>query len=291
MMFRAVSELKLNERKLSMMKRLIKLVWLLAILPSITVATEFIKTDGKPVAIDLQVGKERVIDFGNNIVFKKEEVGPHLSNAFSHQGKLFLTAREAFPIKRMTVRYVESGETIILDVSATSRSVKQGDAIVVGSNKFAEKDEPATTSKQATSFASHQAKPLGPIDLLRFAAQDSYAPSRLKSNDHRFSITKVNTKLDLSELFIGQSYALYDARVIKGWFVKGNYLTVIAVRNRSTIPRQLNLFDLNVDAISASAQHIVLSQRDVAGDSTRIYIITKQPFETALGAAPLIIGG
>ncbi|PSV28063.1 TIGR03749 family integrating conjugative element protein [Photobacterium sp. GB-72] len=273
------------------MQRLIKFVWLLIVIPSMTMATEYIKTDGKPVAVDLQVGKERVIDFGNNIVFKKEEVGPHLSNVFSHQGKLFLTAKEAFPIKRMKVRYVDSGETIILDVSATQRKVQRGDAILVGSGKFSEKSESPRQQEQATQSFVTQAKPLGPIDLLRFAAQDSYAPSRLKSTDHRFSITKVNTKLDLSELFIGQSYALYDARMIKGWFVKGNYLTVIAVRNRSTIPRQLNLFDLNVDAISASAQHIALSQRDVAGDSTRIYVITKQPFEKALGAAPLIVGG
>ncbi|KJG57034.1 hypothetical protein UA38_11705 [Photobacterium kishitanii] len=273
------------------------LTFVILLLSSSAIATEYIENNGEPIAINLEVGKERVIDFGTNILFKKGEAGNFLDNPFSHQGRLYLTAKNEFPIKRMQVQIVETGAIVILDVSATENKIETGNALVVSTKKFSEPTSTSNSNSESmkASVAEYQsannAHRLGALDLLRFASQDSFAPQRLKPIDHRFSPTKVSQKLDLSELFIGQSYALYDARLIKAWFVEGSYLTVIAVRNRSKIPRQLNLFDLNVNATLATPQHVNLSARDVAGDATRIYVITKQPFENAIGAAPLVIGG
>ena len=240
--------------------------------------------DGSPLPIDLSVGHTRILDFGKNVRFNKVAVIQDGSlEAFSLQGKLYLTASTSFSIQRMRVSFIDSGFEILLDISALKSKEKPQDIIVK------QADSPTKEPSNALEGASLSATPLGPIDILRFASLDSYAPDRLKKGDSRFTPYPVNRKLNLSELFIGQSYGLYESKLIKAWQVQGLYLTVVGIRNLSLIPRQLNLFDLNLDANLASPQRVLLAKKHDVGDSTRFYVITKQPFEDALGRTPIIV--
>ena len=259
------------------------LVALLSIIPA--QASELQLWKGKPIAVDLSVGKTRIVDFGQNVRFNAiAAIQSGKLEAFSLQGKLYLTPSESFPIERLRVSFMDTGLEILLDVSAIKSKNELSDLTI----RYEEELElPATTQLPAETALP----PLGPVDMLRYASLDSYAPERLKKTDPRFSDYRVDKSLDLSELFIGQSYGLYESKLIKAWQVEGLYLTVVGVRNLSAIQRQLNLFDLNLEATLATPQRIFLAPQNSLGDSTRFYVITKAPFEQALGRTPLIVAG
>lgn len=240
---------------------------------------------GKPIPTDLAVGHTRILDFGENVKFNA--IAPIQNGsleAFSLQGKLYLTPSAEFSIQQMRISYMDSGLEVLLEVSAIKTEKIPHDLII---KSPLTDDQSGDDDNQAQTVT--QTAPLGTIDIIRFAAIDSYAPARLKKQDHRFSPQAVNKRLSLQELFIGQSYGLYESKLIKSWTVQNLYLTVIGVRNLSPIDRQLNLFDLNVDATIAVPQRIYLGKAQSIGDSTRIYVITTQPFENALGRTPVVL--
>lgn len=146
-----------------------------------------------PLQIPLQVGLERVVFVDKNV-----RVGfpPALNGKLRVQstgGAVYLKADSAFPQTRVQLQDVESGEVILLDVTAGEkgpsepvRLVYSGEVNTVSSTADTHRQaENSGSGIQPGSDDSTQAKrkkvqysaPI-PVLLTRYAAQSLYAPLR-----------------------------------------------------------------------------------------------------------------
>lgn len=166
----------------------------LSVLSLTAQADELMKWERIPLNIPLKVGQERVIFADKNV-----RVGfpPALNGKLRVQstgGAVYLKADSAFPQTRVQLQDVESGEMILLDVTAGEkgttepvRIVYDGDVSTVsraaGSDVQTVKSrssngKPGTdNSTQARRTEPRYAEPL-PVLLTRYAAQSLYAPLR-----------------------------------------------------------------------------------------------------------------
>lgn len=156
-------------------------------------ADEFMKWERIPLQIPLQVGLERVVFVDKNV-----RVGfpPALNGKLRVQstgGAVYLKADSAFPQTRVQLQDVESGEVILLDVTAGEkgpsepvRLVYSGEVNTVSSTVDTRRQaENSSGSVQPGSDDGTQAKrkkvqysaPI-PVLLTRYAAQSLYAPLR-----------------------------------------------------------------------------------------------------------------
>ena len=132
--------------------------------------------EGNPIEIRLRVGTERQIRMDESVElgirpYLQEKL--HIENV---QGTLYLTALESFLAQRMVIKGVRSGKLVLINLSGLETGSHTQPIEIkhrVGELHPARSKDPSPT----------------PIQLLRYAAQHIYAPSRLLPEDghiHRY---------------------------------------------------------------------------------------------------------
>ena len=139
-------------------------------------ATEVVQWENIPLPVTLHVGEERIVDVGKAVRIGYPATLEGKVRLQSAGGKVFLLANTAFPVTRIQLRDTSSGELILLDIQAT-QSTSPLEAMQIS---YAPQT-PATAKTPVPVIASTE--PL-PVLLVRYAAQNLYAPLRTVARRH-----------------------------------------------------------------------------------------------------------
>ncbi len=170
----------------------ISVVFSVAALPLPVQAVELVRWERIPLPVSLHVGEERIV-----FVEKNVRVGfpPSLNEKLRIQstgGAVYLRAESAFPQTRLQLQDVESGEILLLDVTATAGKGKLEPVRVVYSGEVStQRDSQSVRRSGQAAGAAADAVPESvdrkaktrypaplPVLLTRYAAQSLYAPLR-----------------------------------------------------------------------------------------------------------------
>lgn len=259
-------------------------------------ADEFMKWERIPLQIPLQVGLERVVFVDKNV-----RVGfpPALNGKLRVQstgGAVYLKADSAFPQTRVQLQDVESGEVILLDVTAGEkgpsepvRLVYSGEVNTVSSTadtrRQAENSSIQPGSDDGTQAKRKKVQYSAPVPVLltRYAAQSLYAP--LRTVEAVPGIRPVNPHLPKRLTTLYPSEAI-TATPLAAWGVANR--AVVAVRLQNTASRRIVLDPraLQGQFVAATFQHRWLGPVGTPEDTTTTYIVTGTRPESAFIAEP-----
>lgn len=261
-------------------------------------ADEFMKWERIPLQIPLQVGLERVVFVDKNV-----RVGfpPALNGKLRVQstgGAVYLKADSAFPQTRVQLQDVESGEVILLDVTAGEkgpsepvRLVYSGEVNTVSSmadtRRQAENSSIQPGSDDGTQAKRKKVQYSAPVPVLltRYAAQSLYAP--LRTVEAVPGIRPVNPHLPKRLTTLYPSEAI-TATPLAAWGVANR--AVVAVRLQNTASRRIVLDPraLQGQFVAATFQHRWLGPVGTPEDTTTAYIVTGTRPESAFIAEPSV---
>ncbi|OKO99779.1 TIGR03749 family integrating conjugative element protein [Xenorhabdus eapokensis] len=235
-------------------------------------ADELMKWERVPLAIALKVGQERIIFAERNV---RIGLPPSLSDKLRVQsagGAVYLKASHAFPSTRLQLQDSENGEIILLDVTAGKTDATEPVRIIYPNEK-----QPASTEK-----SQHQSKPQlsapVPVALIRYAAQQLYAP--LRTVEPVTGIQPVN--LHLPE-FITTLYPSEPIEItpLAGWRLHHHTVAALKLRNPTQRKITLDPRELQGQFVAATFQHRWLAETGTPEDTTVLYLVTKgQPDNT-----------
>ncbi|EAO7713818.1 TIGR03749 family integrating conjugative element protein [Salmonella enterica] len=261
-------------------------------------ADEFMKWERIPLQIPLQVGLERVVFVDKNV-----RVGfpPALNGKLRVQstgGAVYLKADSAFPQTRVQLQDVESGEVILLDVTAGEkgpsepvRLVYSGEVNTVSQTTDIRRQVDSGSirpgSDDGTQVKRKKVQYSAPIPVLltRYAAQSLYAP--LRTVEAVPGIRPVNPHLPKRLTTLYPSEAI-TATPLAAWGVANR--AVVAVRLQNTASRRIVLDPraLQGQFVAATFQHRWLGPVGTPEDTTTAYIVTGARPERAFIAEPSV---
>lgn len=266
-------------------------------------ADELMKWERIPLDVPLMVGQERVIFADKNV-----RVGfpPALNGRLRVQstgGAVYLKADSAFPKTRVQLQDVESGEMILLDVTAAEkgptepvRIVYDGEVNTVsraggsapesakaGSSDGRPGKVGADDGTQARRTAPRYDEPL-PVLLTRYAAQSLYAP--LRTLEPVAGIRPVVPPLPRQITTLYPSEPL-TVSPVAAWSAGGR--TVVALKLTSTVSRRIVLDPRALQGrfVAATFQHRWLGAAGTPEDTTMLYVVTAGRPEKAFVAEPV----
>lgn len=259
-------------------------------------ADELMKWERIPLQIPLAVGKERVL-----FVEKNVRVGfpPALSDKLRVQssgGAVYLKAASVFPQTRLQLQDVESGEYILLDVTAADngptepvRIVYSGDVTSVSSDK----GNTVTTGEEnstpgADNGTQTKRKPVKynapiPIVLTRYAAQSLYGPVRTVESVPGIHPVNPHLPKRITTLYPSEPVAISP---LGGWGIGSR--NVIALKVQNTASRKIVLDPRNLQGqfVTATFQHRFLGPVGTPEDTTTLYLVTAGRPDGAFVAEP-----
>lgn len=241
-------------------------------------AAQTIKWNNLPLKINLQVGKERTIQVEDNVVIGvPASIRPYLKSE-SAQGFIYLTAVKEFPKTRFKLRLKSNNEIILLDLTSTTEEQDLPNL----------KIEVPSMSKSGEIYsnATNDVKNnVTPIQLTRFAARSFYGPDRLMVTNPQIRMQKVK-QIDLSTLFTGSSSNIFAATPIAVFKAGKMQLTAIKLVNKTPVKQVVNHLHIDADFKFSTSQLTQVNQKNVAGDTTMLYLITDKPLSGALYNQP-----
>lgn len=285
-----------NDTRAGLMALSLLLSPLVSLNSELAKADEFMKWERIPLQIPLQVGLERVVFVDKNV-----RVGfpPALNGKLRVQstgGAVYLKADSAFPQTRVQLQDVESGEVILLDVTAGEkgpsepvRLVYSGEVNTVSSTadtrRQAENSSIQPGSDDGTQAKRKKVQYSAPVPVLltRYAAQSLYAP--LRTVEAVPGIRPVNPHLPKRLTTLYPSEAI-TATPLAAWGVANR--AVVAVRLQNTASRRIVLDPraLQGQFVAATFQHRWLGSVGTPEDTTTAYIVTGTRPESAFIAEP-----
>jgi integrating conjugative element protein (TIGR03749 family) len=191
------------------------------------------------------------------------------------EGSVYWQASAPFETTRVQVAEIDSGRYYLIDLQAR----EGGSTAPV---QILRKDSPvgpATGPAEVATDATHQDRHanLDYVTLTRYAAQQMYAPSRLRpSFPGVFRIPLTTAKVNLVR------GGAVEATPLIAWQGGGLFVTVVRLRNRTAYPVVLDPRDLRGAWLTATFQHARLFPQGDEADVTCVYLISARPFEDSL---------
>jgi len=243
--------------------------------------------DKTAIRVNLIVGVEQMIHFPSD-----GQVGlpGNLADADVFQTLFtgetaYWTAHQPFNSERIKVR-LDSGEFMLFDVSATVEKSppKMSEAlnVVRAVASGIDRDDGISTKSSATIF-----------DVIRYAAQVIYSPSRLVEPLNGVREVPLGIKGNVNELYDHQDHLGLIFAVNKSWTVDGIFVTAISVLNKHTHTvaldnrlvrhtKDASIHGVETHFIAASffKQHLEVGGQ--LGDRTTLFIVTDKPFQSAI---------
>lgn len=235
-------------------------------------AVEIIEWDRRPMDIPLPVGTERIVVLDRNVrvglpgAIASDEV----LRIQSSGGVLYLLAHEAFDAQRVQLQDVESGEILLVDLSAREGASNE-DIRIVDAKPSTEQQATAQQGQTAQEGAGVALPPV-PVALTRYAAQSLYSPMRAVEDVP--GIRRVPMRLP--ETLPTLLPALPVTAVPMGAWTLNNY-TVTAVRITNNDPRSFELDPrwLQGDLYSAAFMHPSIGPSGTVEDTTTLFVVTR----------------
>lgn len=244
------------------------------LLSAVASATEVLVWDKKPLSIRLEVGKERIIEFPDNIELEMPKKAFNRLKIDAAAGVAYMTARAPFPSVRVRAKLVSTNETIFVDLFAvrpeSGEDVPLEQVKIVTAKQHEKKQEAKDELFERSSEVSIK-------ELIQYAAHDFFAPDRLKKTKMPIVSGRLARQLDLSLMFTGRSAGLLELKPIKQYQTRKYTLTAIQATNRTGKPQKIVYRDIYPGYEAVSSQHIDVGPRGSRSQSTVIYLVTEKP--------------
>ena len=250
------------------MKQLI--ILLFVICANTASAIEILRWERLPLPLPLTVGEERVIFVERNMRIGipaglKEDLRVQSAN-----GAIYLRPNNPIPATRIQLQDVETGASILLDITAES------------ANGNAPREPVQIVSSEAKSSplspVSARETPL-PIILTRYAAQNLYAPL------HAIEPVPGILRAPLSVLALDTLMPAVpvELRALAAWRLEDHWVTAVLLSNRSSQSIALDPRALQGDFEAASFQHPYLGPAGNPEDTSTLYLVTRgKPLAAAM---------
>lgn len=225
--------------------------------------------DRTPIRVVLPVGAERLVHFPSAAV--RVGVPDHLPlRTLSVDGTVYWQAAAPFETTRVLVQTLdEDGGHILLDLEAREAAPDVPLQILRPAGRPV--DPPATPAPAPHPMLDY-------VALTRFAAQQMYAPARLRPDETQ--LRRVPVSREAIPLLRGGAVA---ATPLIAWRHGGLYLTVVRLQNQADQAQILDPRDLRGDWLAATFQHARLLPRGDEADTTAVYLISRRPLAETLG--------
>jgi integrating conjugative element protein (TIGR03749 family) len=233
---------------------------------------EILRWQRLPLAVPLVVGQERIVFIDRNVrVGVPASVGERL-RIQSAGGTLYLRANEIIPPTRLQLQDVESGALILLDIAAELARDGQTPLEPV---RIVEEETARQTDRQDgqadTAPAARRQTPV-PVILIRYAAQNLYAP--LRTVEPVAGIGRVNLRRGLM-LDTLLPILPVRARGLAAWRLEDQWVTAVRISNTQPYSLDLDPRALQGDFVAASFQHANLGPAGQSSDTTVVYLVTR----------------
>ncbi len=257
------------------MKKLTLLLTAAFVFSPVASADVLMKWARKPLPVDLQIEKERIIFVDKNV---KVGYPPELDNKLRIQstgGAVYLKATADFPKTRLHLMDLATGEMILLDVQAKSSVVNADEPIrLVYENKVENQKAVYNQEVSANNEPIPNARPTLPVPaaLTRYAAQMFYAPLRtvepldgVRQVAHRLP-TPIKTLLPALPI---------RATPLLAWQLDEYVVTAIRLQNQGQSRIDLDPRELQGRFYAATFQHHWLGGYGSPEDTTTLYLVTE----------------
>ncbi|MDC8802783.1 TIGR03749 family integrating conjugative element protein [Halomonas pacifica] len=271
------------------MKRMILACLASVALVGEAMAVEIMHWERRPLEIPLPVEEERIVTLDRNV---RVGLPPALANPVvlrvqSTGGVLYLKAFETFETQRVRVQDVESGDVLLLDLSA--REGASSEEILVVDSREASLARASGSSGSSGGRASEASRPAAqasggeppranatpvPVLLTRHAAQSLYAPQR--TIEPLRGVSRVPMRLPESLRTLLPSLPV-TATPLGAWQLDG--WTVTAVKLENNDRRRAFELDprwLQGEFYSATFMHPYLAPRGSVEDTTTVFLVTRR---------------
>ncbi|MEO8964693.1 MAG: TIGR03749 family integrating conjugative element protein [Gammaproteobacteria bacterium] len=243
--------------------------------------TSHLTWKGDPISIALPVNKEKRVVFPNSVsVDVKNALTADQLRILNNDKSLYLTALKPFQTTRIYVTLKENGEVILIDLTTNENALNETQQIDIKQNS-------TTATISETSSQVLENKPfnddIGFSDLIRFAWQETYAPTRLIQNSSIFTRAPMHTEKFVSDLVYGDKVIAYPE---SSWISNNHYVTAVLLRNK--YPHKTHV-DIQKDLCGDWQAGSIYPTTNLEpygnkqGDSVMLFLVSSRPFGEMTG--------
>lgn len=225
-------------------------------------AVQRVLWDKQPISVQLNVGDERRIQFQAPVSVGIPSGLQGLLRVQSVNSTVYLLSQHAFPKTRLLVRELDTGRTVLLDVTAVDSDGKLPPIAVQ-----------VPSERNVVANTVNRSSPPGYASLTRFAAQQLYAPQRLVAAMP--GVRRVPIQNDAVALLPGKTV---HATPLIAWRSGDLYVTAVKLANLGKRAHVLDPRRLRGNWLSATFQHVRLLPSGTQADTTAVYLVSAQPF-------------
>ncbi len=234
-----------------------------------TGGTETVYYKGRPLIVEVPVGGERMLEFGRAIQVGLPKALIGKVQAESIAGTVYLVANEAFEHERFRFRDVDTGEILVLDMTARPGGASAPLRIRSAATQSDQVPEAVTVEP-----ASNGVLPPSDVALVRHAFQSVYSPDRLVKPIAGMQAVTLRDDTVVRRLIPGFDVA---AKPIAQWRSDdGRFVTAVYIRNLEQ--RVIELDPRSIRAgrgwITSSFLTGVLAPATNVGDATTLVVVS-----------------
>lgn len=241
---------------------------------SLAQAMDRIEWRHEPITVLLGVDVERRISFPSPV---KVGLPANVNEVLRTQivdNTVYWKATAPFTVTRVSVQDIASGQIILIDVKANKSGGSSEPIEVRLATDEATQNETADAEKVV-------ARPVTLAGLTRFAAQQSFAPSRLLREMPGIWRVRLGSSRPV-RLVGGKHAGAIEAVPLAAWRSRDYYVTTVRLRNVTATPLTFDPRTLRGQWITATPQHGRLGATGDDADTTAVYLISARPFEESL---------
>ncbi|EKO3611935.1 TIGR03749 family integrating conjugative element protein [Vibrio metschnikovii] len=247
----------------------------LVLLPlHINASTEVLVWDKRPLNIQLEVGKERIIEFPDNIELQMPRQVHNRLRINSAAGIAYITAIAPFPNSRISATLVGTNEKVFIDLLAIDPKDSDGDItdyVKIVTNEFKQEKQ-----RQRDELFSQSGR-VSIRELIQYASHQFFAPPRLRKTGLPIQESIITRPLNLNIMFMGSSAGMFELKPLIQYRTVNYTLTAILLTNKTHTAQPILYRDAHPSFIAVSSQHKDVGPKGSQAQSTILYLVTERP--------------
>ncbi len=232
---------------------------------------------GNPLQVHLPIDKEKRLIFTESVTV---DVKGALSNdqlrIINNDKSIYLTALKDFSPTRIYVT-LQNGIVIMIDLNTNNTASGIAQFIDV------KQEESTLAPNNHRDKISDKSEPLTYVDLIRFAYQELYAPTRFLEYLTPYLRVPMHTEIFTSNLIYGDKVIVHP---VASWNAGNYYVTAVALQNKYKHRTHINIRkDLCGDWLAATLypRATLESHGDTLHDSATLFLVSRGTFSETIG--------
>lgn len=235
-------------------------------------AIELMRWERLPLTVPLVIGQERVIFVDQTVRVGHSQTLAGKLRVQSAGGAVYLLASHTIEPTRLQLQTVDSGEIILLDVTATpGEQPLEPIRIVKASSLPQDNGELTSQPPVEPKIEETPAHTPVPVALTRYAAQNLYAP--LRTVEPLPGVQRVPVMTDRLPHLLPTEHL--SSLPLAAWRLDDYWITAVKLTNQGHAPILLDPRQLQAMLFAASFQHTFLGSAGTPEDTTVAYLITR----------------